>query len=161
MCTLVAVWMWVPRHQDLTMMATNACLSVALLRSHTALFVLTNHRSPLSPGPPPRADRAVGRISPFPFFSSAFPGFSFLSSLFPPPVAGQDSERVNGSVASTVHCLFCVSSPFFTIAFSFFFFFFLREEQYDATRSCLLVLGLCFIVLIFQIKLLSVIHTDP
>lgn len=62
------------------------------------------------------------------------------------------------AVMSTVHCLFCVTSPFFSISFSSFF---SRKEQYDATRSCLLVLGLCFIVLIFQIKLLSVIHTDP
>lgn len=50
MCTLVAVWMWVPRQQDLTMMGTNGCLSVAPLRSQTALFVLTNQKSPLSPG---------------------------------------------------------------------------------------------------------------
>lgn len=39
-------------------------------------------------------------------------------------------------------------------------FIFLRTIWYD-TCSRLLVLGLCFIVLIFQIKLLSVIHTDP
>lgn len=66
----------------------------------------------------------------------------------------------------TFHSVFCVSpSPSFSeekkqVVFQCNLFVFLRAVWYD-TCSCLLVLGLCFIVLIFQIKLLSVIHTDP
>lgn len=83
MCTLVAVWMWVPRQQDLTMMGTNGCHSAAPPCSQTALFVLTNHKSPLNPGPQPlpQADQAVvRRISLF-HFLLLFLAFSFTFSF--------------------------------------------------------------------------------
>lgn len=146
MCTLVAVWMWVPRHQDLTMMGTNGCLSVALLRSQTALFVLTNHKSPLSPGPqpPPQADQAVvRRISLFHFSLLLFLAFLFFFS--PPPFfssccqVGFGACKWHNHVHDSLSVL-CIYSPFkkkktIVFQYNFFLFLFFKEKsEYDATH---------------------------
>lgn len=79
--------MWVPRQQDLTMMGTNGCHSAAPPCSQTALFVLTNHKSP--PLKSRAAATATGRAScrqtsiAVPFLLLLFLAFfSFLTLFF-------------------------------------------------------------------------------
>lgn len=144
------MWMWVPRRRDLTMMGTNGCLSKArryypdcLIRSDP----LQKLPEVLGPRPSQPSSDEYRRSS-----------LSFCVV---------DSEHVNG-ITHVSQCVMCISFPIIQrgkknkkqVVFQCNLFIFLRAVWYD-TCSCLLVLGLCFIVLIFQIKLLSVIHTDP
>lgn len=126
------MWMWVPKPQDLTMMGI-VVVSPARF-TQTALLVLSGSQSD----------------------GYRRPSLSFCV---------WDWEHINGITHISVCSVYLFphhsarkSKP---VVFQCNLFIFWRTIWWYDTCSRLLVLGLCFIVLIFQIKLLSVIHTDP